>query len=125
MLASRGVAARRSEVRAPGLPLEGAGAEWVHVACQRPPRQDAGGIWSQARTALADMNERVEEIEELFEQNDTDGNGDIDFSEFSALMKELDAQMPQTALEAGFREIDANKDGRINLDEFLVWWLDD
>ena len=46
---------------------------------------------------VTDANDRIEEIEELFEQNDADGNGDID----------------------------ANKDGRINVDEFIAWWLAD
>ena len=74
---------------------------------------------------MADTNDRVEEIEELFEQNDTDGNGDIDFEEFKALVGELDPQMPQAAFAIGFRDIDTNKDGRINFDEFLEWWLAD
>jgi Ca2+-binding EF-hand superfamily protein len=66
---------------------------------------------------------RVEEIEELFEQNDTDGNGDIDFDEFAALMCDLDERMSPPSLEIGFREIDVNKDGRINFGEFLDWWF--
>ena len=74
---------------------------------------------------MTDPNDRVEEIEELFEQNDADGNGDIDFGEFAMLMRELDPQMTKTSLEVGFREIDANKDGRINFAEFLEWWLAD
>jgi Ca2+-binding EF-hand superfamily protein len=68
---------------------------------------------------------RVEEIEELFEQNDTDGNGDIDFDEFTALIRDLDEPMSQHTLDIGFREIDTDKDGRINFGEFLVWWLED
>ena len=74
---------------------------------------------------MADPNDRVEEIEELFEQNDTDGNGDIDFGEFKVLVAELDPLMSQASLEVGFRDIDTNKDGRINFDEFLAWWLTD
>ena len=74
---------------------------------------------------MANPADRVEEIEELFEQNDTDGNGDIDFDEFTALMRELDPQMPRSSLGLGFRDIDTNHDGRINFDEFLVWWLAD
>ena len=74
---------------------------------------------------MAVSDGRVEEIEELFEQNDTDGNGDIDFGEFTTLMRELDPQMPPASLEVGFRDIDTNQDGRINFDEFLVWWLAD
>ena len=72
---------------------------------------------------MTEANDRVEEIEELFEQNDTDGNGDIYFGEFTTLMAELDPQMPQVSLKIGFGDIDTNKDGRINFDEFLTWWL--
>jgi Ca2+-binding EF-hand superfamily protein len=74
---------------------------------------------------MGDTNDRVAEIEELFEQNDTDGDGDIDFAEFAALMGDLDPRMPRAALEIGFRDIDANKDRRINFGEFLAWWLAD
>jgi Ca2+-binding EF-hand superfamily protein len=74
---------------------------------------------------MTDSNGRMAEIEELFEQNDTDGNGDIDFGEFKALMSELDPQMSQATLDIGFRDTDTNKDGRINFDEFLIWWLAD
>ena len=68
---------------------------------------------------------RVEEIEELFEQNDTDGNGDIDFDEFVALVRNLDESIPAPSLAIGFREIDIDRDGRINFWEFLDWWLSD
>jgi len=74
---------------------------------------------------MSSTSNRIEEIEELFEQNDTDGNGDIDFAEFQALMRELDETLSQHALEIGFREIDSNRDGRINFDEFIDWWLTD
>ncbi len=74
---------------------------------------------------MADAESRIEEVEELFEQNDTDGNGDIDFDEFAALIRDLDEPMSQQTLETGFRDIDVNKDGRINFDEFLKWWLED
>lgn len=67
----------------------------------------------------------IDEIEELFEQNDTDGNGDIDFEEFTALIADLDPKMPGPALTIGFHDIDTNKDGLINFDEFLDWWLRD
>ena len=70
-------------------------------------------------------DDRIEEIEELFEQNDTDGNGEIDFAEFAALMSDLDEPQTGEALALGFREIDTNHDGRIDLAEFLAWWTED
>ena len=74
---------------------------------------------------MNNLQSRIEEIEELFEQNDTDGNGDIDFSEFASLMRDLDERMSEQTLQIGFHEIDVNKDGRINLAEFLEWWSED
>jgi calmodulin len=74
---------------------------------------------------MANGDDRVAEIEELFEQNDTDGNGDIDYQEFVALMAALDPQMPEPALAIGFGDVDTNSAGRINFDEFLAWWLAD
>lgn len=74
---------------------------------------------------MPDDESRIAEIEELFRQSDKDDNGKIDFPEFAELMGNLDPQMTRSALEIGFRDIDTNKDGRINLDEFLEWWLAD
>jgi len=74
---------------------------------------------------MSNVNDRVAEIEELFEQNDVDGNGDIDFDEFQSLMRDLDEALSHRSLEIGFREIDRNRDGRINFGEFLDWWLTD
>ncbi len=69
--------------------------------------------------------DHVDEIVDLFEQNDTDGNDAIDFAEFEALVLELDPNMPRAALEVGFRATDTDHDGRIDLAEFLDWWMTD
>jgi Ca2+-binding EF-hand superfamily protein len=74
---------------------------------------------------MRDADQRLDEIVELFELNDNDGNGDIDFAEFAALSCGLDADLSHDALAIGFAEIDTNKDGRVDLAEFLNWWLDD
>ena len=68
---------------------------------------------------------RIEEVVDLFESNDTDCDGDIGLAEFHVLMRELDPAMSAEALSIGFHEIDTNKDGRIDLAEFLDWWRDD
>ncbi len=61
-------------------------------------------------------------IKENFEFADTDGNGKIDFKEFSSLLRILspDSGMQQAA--EGFSMIDTNSDGQIDYDEFLAWW---
>lgn len=74
---------------------------------------------------MGDTDQRIDEIEELFEMNDSDGNGDIDFVEFTALLGDLESGLAPDALAIGFAEIDTNKDGRIDLAEFLNWWMED
>jgi Ca2+-binding EF-hand superfamily protein len=65
-----------------------------------------------------------EEIQELFDDADADGDQRIDFAEFCRLLADLDPGMEPEALEIGFREIDTDRDRRIDCAEFLAWWAD-
>jgi Ca2+-binding EF-hand superfamily protein len=65
--------------------------------------------------------ELIEELREDFAGSDTDGDGRIDFPEFSGLMENLGAGMSSSDLRIGFDEIDADRDGRISLSEFVAW----
>lgn len=71
-------------------------------------------------TSTAD---RIDEIEEQFEQADEDRDGQISLTEFRGLMLGLDRQMHDTAVTTTFLAIDANNDGRIGFAEFRSWWL--
>ena len=62
-----------------------------------------------------------DEIEEMFERIDDDGDRYISFEEFSRLMLEIDHARPESALRVSFDTIDANHDGRVNFDEFRAW----
>ena len=70
--------------------------------------------------------EELAEIDALFARADADHDGQINFSEFRALVLELDADgiTPETLL-IGFEETDADGNGRINIDEFRAWWLEE
>ena len=72
-----------------------------------------------ARTLPADEPAR---IRETFEFADADGDGLLDFKEFSGLMRILapDATVQQTA--EGFSMVDTNSDGQIDYEEFMTWW---
>jgi Ca2+-binding EF-hand superfamily protein len=65
------------------------------------------------------------ELKEEFVQADRDRDGRIDFEEFSGLMHGLQAGMSGTDLRIGFREIDTDADGLIDLCEFVDWWSTD
>ncbi len=68
----------------------------------------------------------IAEIDALFARADADHDGQINFSEFRALVGELDEdEMPDEILRVGFTETDTDGNGRINVDEFRVWWLSD
>jgi Ca2+-binding EF-hand superfamily protein len=68
-------------------------------------------------------DEEIAEIDALFAQADQDHDGQINFTEFKALVRELDADMSEAELRVGFTETDANQNSRINIDEFRTWWM--
>lgn len=58
-----------------------------------------------------------------FEQFDTDKNGYIDLKEFTSLVDFLGIEFSEPQTSAAFVAIDADASGRIEFDEFRVWWL--
>ena len=71
----------------------------------------------------AGRDEELAEIDALFAQADLDHDGQINFTEFKALVRELDGDMTEAELRIGFTETDVNQNSRINIDEFRAWWL--
>ena len=70
--------------------------------------------------------EELAEIDALFARADADHDGQINFGEFKALVRELDADgITAETLRVGFEETDRDRNGRINIDEFRAWWLSD
>jgi Ca2+-binding EF-hand superfamily protein len=68
-------------------------------------------------------DEELAEIDALFAQADLDHDGQINFTEFKTLVRELDGDMTEAELRVGFTETDVNQNSRINIDEFRAWWL--
>jgi Ca2+-binding EF-hand superfamily protein len=75
---------------------------------------------------MVSEREELAEIDALFARADRDHDGQIDYSEFKALVSELDdSGMDEAMLRIGFVETDVDRNGRINIDEFRSWWLSD
>jgi Ca2+-binding EF-hand superfamily protein len=68
-------------------------------------------------------DEELAEIDALFAQADLDHDGQINFTEFKTLVRELDGDMSEAELRIGFTETDVNQNSRVNIDEFRAWWL--
>jgi len=63
----------------------------------------------------------LDEVEEMFERIDLDGDQSIGFEEFAKIMREIDHTRSASALRARFDAIDANRDGRVSFEEFRAW----
>ncbi|MET1255493.1 EF-hand domain-containing protein [Aliikangiella maris] len=66
--------------------------------------------------------EQLAEIKENFDFFDSDNNGQIDEAEFVKLLKVISPQSTVEQGEKGFAIVDENRDGHIDLEEFIAWW---
>lgn len=62
------------------------------------------------------------ELREDFDFVDADCDGRINYFEFKNLLEDLEAQMTESEMRIGFRELDTNRDGYIDRIEFIEWW---
>jgi Ca2+-binding EF-hand superfamily protein len=72
---------------------------------------------------MAGDAQELAEIDALFARADGDHDGQINFTEFRRLVRELDADLAEEEMRIGFTETDSNGNGRINIDEFRAWWV--
>jgi Ca2+-binding EF-hand superfamily protein len=66
---------------------------------------------------------RLDDIEELFDRADEDHDDQISLTEYRGLMQELDRHMHDDEVATTFLAIDTNRDGRIGFAEFRSWWM--
>ena len=62
-----------------------------------------------------------DEVREMFDRIDEDGDRSINFEEFAGLMLEMDHAKLNSELRACFDFIDTDHDGRVSFDEFCQW----
>ena len=65
----------------------------------------------------------IDELREDFDYNDANGDGRLDRDDFFfKLMRGLEAGASADQVNFGFDEIDTDKDGYIEFEEFVDWW---
>merc|ERR1711957_700915 len=65
----------------------------------------------------------VEDLQEVFDQFDTDGSGGIDSKEFGTLLASLDIVWDDAKIGTTVKEIDTDENGLIDFKEFITWFL--
>ena len=64
------------------------------------------------------------ELKQSFDACDSNSDGWIVNSEFSALLRTLDQDMSEDECLLAFELTDADGDGSISFEEFMGWWTD-
>jgi Ca2+-binding EF-hand superfamily protein len=75
--------------------------------------------------AISDIDVDASELAELrqsFDTCDSNGDGWIVSSEFSALLHSLDQELSEDECLLAFELTDADGDGSISFEEFMGWW---
>jgi Ca2+-binding EF-hand superfamily protein len=79
------------------------------------------------RTTLDYVRPGAEErarLREDFDYNDLNHDGRLTLGEFIRFMRNVDENMTAEECEIGFEEIDTNRDGAIEFEEFHAWARD-
>ena len=63
----------------------------------------------------------VDEVQEMFDRIDENGDRRISFEEFAVLMLEMDGALTDNALRKDFDLIDPDRDGFATIDDFRAW----
>lgn len=81
----------------------------------------AGGDTEGTRSPEASV---VTAVDQEFARFDRDGDGSIDFDEFSDLVTHLGLGRGKTITRKMFDSIDRDANGRISAGEFTTWWAE-
>jgi Ca2+-binding EF-hand superfamily protein len=63
----------------------------------------------------------LDELQEIFDRIDKNGDGRVSFPEFKSLMLEMGDPRRAAALRSSFSRIDADHNGRIDIEELRTW----
>jgi len=72
--------------------------------------------------------EEVHNVKRHFDAVDTDGSGEIDFEEFSEVLRKVlqvapDLELPPNRARHFWKQLDTDGSGKADFSEFLPWWL--
>ncbi len=74
---------------------------------------------------MADLSEKqLNELEEIFDGCDKDGNDRIGWDEFCNMLDQLTGEKTLREKAETFDRVDTNHTGAITFDEFCAWWGD-
>ena len=76
-----------------------------------------------ARPFLAASGKEIRDLQQAFNDFDTDESGEIEAGEFQNLMYALGHTLSNNQAEAAVQAIDKDGSGGIGFDEFAQWWL--
>jgi hypothetical protein len=94
----------------------------IRITTDDSPPAAADTTCTKTRGAIMQISGLVrDEVEEMFDRIDENGDRSISFAEYARLMREMDHDKPDTELRAGFDVIDTDRDGRVSFEEFQAW----
>jgi hypothetical protein len=86
--------------------------------------QKANSIKEAYKVSNDKYNElKGSKVEPLFKKYDKDGSGAIDKDELDGLCKDLGVPLDEEQLKSALEDLDINKDGVVDLNEFCKWWF--
>lgn len=83
--------------------------------------QDVLRLKSNVRTQL-DNNGQLLTAVDIFKAADTDHDGKLSKSEVLTMVKTQNPKMSELQVDALYISLDTNRDGKVSLEEFLVWY---
>jgi calmodulin len=66
--------------------------------------------------------ENVARLREDYDYFDSNRDGRLEYGEFARFLAVLRSGVSEQEQRLGFHEIDVDRDGTIDFDEFLEWW---
>ena len=82
---------------------------------------DAGSVADAGYPTPGPVTSR-EQMQELFNEIDTDGGGTLDVREIKALADKLGVAMTKRELDDAMLEMDEDGSGEVDFEEFAQWW---